>query len=265
MARRLAEVEAQCRRWEGQVRDVLEEETMATLKSVMGELKAKGSEKTRAIYVRHGMPADRVYGVSVADLKVILKSIKGDQALAMELYSTGNMDAMYLAGMVADGARMTKAELQAWAEGADGMPMIADYTVPWVTVENAAGSELAMKWIGSKNESVASAGWGTYAGLVAVTPDEALDLKEIEALLARVVKEIGGAKNRVRSAMNRFVISVGSYVAPLVGAAKKAAVTMGDVSVDVGDTACKVPVALEYIAKVEAMGRVGKKRKTMRC
>ena len=76
---------------------------MPTAKSILAELKKKGSEKTRATYARHGMPADRVFGVSVADLKVIAKTIKGQQELACELYSTGFMDAMYLAGMVADG------------------------------------------------------------------------------------------------------------------------------------------------------------------
>lgn len=238
---------------------------MQTLKPVMEELKAKGSAKTAAIYERHGIPVGRSFGVSVADLKVIAKSIKGDQALAMELYATGNMDAMYLAGMVAKGSAMTKAQLQAWADGADGMPMIAEYTVPWVTVENEAARSLAMKWIASKNESLASTGWCTYAGLVAVTPDDALDLAEIEALLDRVLREIGGAKNKVRSKMNSFVITVGTYVAPLLAKAKKTAVKIGTVSVDVGDTACKIPVASEYIAKIEAMGRVGAKKKTMRC
>ena len=238
---------------------------MSTLKSVMAELKAKGSDKTQAIYERHGIPAGRSFGASVADLKAIAKTIKGDQALAMELYATGNMDAMYLAGMVAKGSAMTKVELQAWVDGADGMPMIAEYTVPWVTVENEAARTLAMKWIASKNESLASTGWCTYSGLISVTPDDALDLDEIEALLNRVVKEIGSATNKVRSKMNSFVIAVGHYVTPLLAKAKKTAATIGTVSVDVGDTACKIPVAAEYIAKIEATGRVGVKKKTMRC
>jgi 3-methyladenine DNA glycosylase AlkD len=236
-----------------------------TLKSVMADLKAKGSEKTRATYVRHGMPADKVFGVSVAEMKLIAKKIKGDQTLAMELFATGNMDAMYLAGMVAKGSLMSKAELQAWAKGAVTMPMIADYTVPWVTVENAAGRELAMKWIEGKDDGLRAVGWAVYSGLLAVTPDEALDLKEIEGLLAKVVKEVHSAENRVRKSMNSFAICVGTYVAPLLTAAKTAAKKMGNVSVDVGDTACKVPVAMEYIAKVEGMGRVGLKRKTLRC
>ncbi len=56
-------------------------------------------------------------GVSVADLKVIAKTIKGQQALACELYATGNMDAMYLAGMIADGSQMTRKTIERLGRG----------------------------------------------------------------------------------------------------------------------------------------------------
>jgi hypothetical protein len=65
--------------------------------------------------------------------------------------------------------------------------------------------------------------------------------------------------------MNGFVISVGTYVSKLLKDARATAARIGTVSVDVGETSCKVPVATEYISKVEKMGRVGKKRKTMKC
>jgi hypothetical protein len=236
---------------------------MATLTSVMQDLKAKGSEKTRATYVRNGIPAERAVGVSVADLKVVAKGLKGQQELAMELAATGMMEAIYLAGMVAKGALMTRAQLDAWAKVAAGMSMVAEHTVPWVTVENAAARELAVEWMGSSE--LAPSGWCTYSGMVATMADEALDLQEIERLLELVVKGIDGAENRERYTMNGFVISVGTYVRPLLGAAKAAAKTLGNVSVDVGKTACEVPVAEGYIAKVEGMGRVGLKRKTIRC
>jgi 3-methyladenine DNA glycosylase AlkD len=238
---------------------------MPTVTSVMDELKKKGSEKTRKIYGRHGMAEERVYGVSVAELKVIAKKIKGEQALACELYATGIMDAMYLAGMVADGSKMTAKQLHDWADGAANMQMIAEYTVPWVTVENAQWRELAAQWIKSKKEHVAAAGWCTYSGIVATKADEELDLAEIEELLASVVKEIHKAQNRVCYTMNGFVIAVGAYVKPLLKQAKASARQIGAVSVDVGDTACTVPLATAYIEKIEAAGRVGKKRKTIRC
>jgi 3-methyladenine DNA glycosylase AlkD len=238
---------------------------MPTVASIMAELKKKGKESTRKIYARHGMATENMYGVSVADLKVIAKTIKEQQALACELYATGNLDAMYLAGMVADGSKMTAKELSAWAEGAANLQMIAEYTVPWVTVENPHACDLAKQWIKSKKEHVASSGWCTFSGLVATKPDDALDLAEIESLLGTVVKGIKSAQNRERYTMNGFVIAVGSYVKPLSKQAKAAARQIGAVSVDVGETACSVPVASAYIEKIEASGRVGKKRKTIRC
>lgn len=238
---------------------------MATVASILAELKSKGREQTRAIYARHGMAAERVFGVSTADMKEIAKRLKGQQALACDLYASGIMDAMYLAGMVAGGAQMSRKLLNEWAEGAAQMQMISEYTVPWVAVESEFARGLAIEWMASKKEHVAAAGWSTYSGLVAVRPDEALNLKEIESLLLTVVKQIGGAQNRVRYCMNGFVIAVGSYVKPLLKQAKEAASQIGAVKVDMGETACKVPLATESIHKIEAAGRLGKKRKTIRC
>jgi hypothetical protein len=107
--------------------------------------------------------------------------------------------------------------------------------------------------------------WCTYSGLVATKPDELLDLVEVERVLATVVKDISGVPNRVRYAMNGFVIAVGSYVKPLLKQAKAAARRIGAASVEMGETACKVPLATACIAKAEEAGRVGRKRKTMRC
>ena len=236
---------------------------MNTAGQVMTELESKGSEQTRKTFARHGV-RDNTFGVKVADLKVIAKKIKGNQDLAYELYDTGNYDAMYLAGLVVDGSQMTKKQLEAWAKNAS-FGAISEYTVPWVAAESSHARALALKWIKSKNESIATSGWNTYAGLLAVTPDEELDPDEIKELLNQVVAEIDEAPNRVRYTMNGFVISVGLYVKPLLKQAKAAAKKLGTVTVHMGETACKVPDATAYIAKVEGMGRIGKKRKTNKC
>jgi hypothetical protein len=131
--------------------------------------------------------------------------------------------------------------------------MISEYTVPWVTVENPDARDLAIQWIKSKKEHVVSSGWCTYAGLVATRADEALDLAEIEGLLSIVVKGIDGAQNRVRYTMNGFVIAAGTYVKPLLKQAKASARQIGAVSVDMGDTACNIPLATAYIEKIEGL------------
>lgn len=236
---------------------------MQTVDEVLSALEEKGSAQTRKIFSRHGAP-ESMFGVKVADLKTIAKKIKGNQELALQLYDTGNADAMYLAGMIADGARMNKTMLNRWAKLAPWY-MVAEYSVPGVATEHPDAASIARKWIKSKQPQIASAGWATYVGVLATRDDDDLNLKEIEELLQQVENEIETAPNRVRYTMNGFVIGVGTYVKPLLKQAKQVAKKIGKVEVDLGETACKVPLATDYIAKVEKMKRVGKKRKTIKC
>ena len=67
---------------------------MTTAASIMAELKKKGSAPTQKTYARHGMASENTFGVSIADLKGIAKTIRGKQALACELYETGKMEAI---------------------------------------------------------------------------------------------------------------------------------------------------------------------------
>lgn len=237
---------------------------MPTVKQIMNELKKKGSAQTRKTYARHGAPEENMFGVKVGDLKPIAKKIKGEQTLALELYDTGNSDAMYLAGIVADGTQMSKRQLDSWAKNASWY-MISEYSVPGVAAESPHALAMATKWMKAKKESVAACGWCTYAGYLSITPDEDLDNAEVKQLLRQVADSIHSQPNRVKQCMNQFVISVGTYVKPLHEQALAAAKKIGKVSVDMGDTACKTPLAADYIAKVESMGRVGKKRKTAKC
>jgi hypothetical protein len=171
---------------------------------------------------------------------------------------------MYLAGLVADDARMTKKDLRRWVEKAH-CPALREYTVAWVAAESPHGRELALEWVESKKEGVASCGWATLSGLVAITDDAGLDLDELTLLLRRVQETIHRQPNRVRYTMNGFVIAVGSYVPDLTAVALQAAGRIGAVTVDMGGTACKVPGAAEYIQKVQRRGAIGKKRKTTKC
>ena len=234
-----------------------------SLESVMQELAAMGSENAKRIFKNHGAQ-EPFFGVKVGDMKKIVKRVKKDHALSLALYDTGNGDAQYLAGLIADERKITKADLQRWVETASWY-MVGEYTVAWVASESAFGWELALEWLESPQERIASVGWATLASLVSIKPDSALDLPALAALLDRVARDIAGSQNRVRYTMNGFVIAVGGAVSPLSARAMEVAQKIGKVSVDVGGTACKVPFAPEYIGKIVEMGRVGHKRKMARC
>ena len=234
-----------------------------TLNQVMNELKSYGNENTKKIFINHGA-REPFFGVKVQDLKKLVKKIRKDYKLSIELYNTGNSDAMYLAGLIADEKAMTRQDLQKWVEGAYWY-MISDYTVPWIAAESNFGMELAMEWIESDEEFIASAGWATLSSLVSIKSDDELNIEILNALLDRVEKEIHVAQNRVRYSMNGFVISTGSYVEALTDKAIRVAENIGKVNVDMGGTACKVPLATQYIQKVIDRGSLGKKRKMARC
>jgi 3-methyladenine DNA glycosylase AlkD len=233
------------------------------LDQVMAALASKGSDSTKRIFARHGAK-EPFFGVKVADLKVIQKGLKGDQPLALKLYATGNGDAQYLAGLVADGRKMTPAQLDSWAKSA-GWGMIAGTIVPWVASEHPEGFALALKWIDSPKEGVGVSGWRTLGALAAVVPDEGLQVKQFSALLDRVSKTLSGAPDDVRSAMNSFVISCGTYIAALGDKAIATARRLGKVEIDVGETACEIPDAESSILKARRGAVVAPKRKTVRC
>ena len=234
-----------------------------TLDQVMSELAAKGSESTKRIFAKHGAK-EPFFGVKVSDLKVVQKKIRGDQALALKLYATGNGDAQYLAGLVADGAKMNSAQLNSWAKSAS-WGMISGTIVPWMASEHPDGFALALKWIDSQQEGIAVSGWNTLSALAAITPDDKLPVKQLSGLLNRVAKTLPTAPDDVRSAMNGFVIACGSYIAGLGEEAIATARKLGRVEVDMGETACKIPDAESYILKRRRGARVAPKRKTMRC
>jgi 3-methyladenine DNA glycosylase AlkD len=236
---------------------------IVTANEIGEELRPLGSESYRRILQNHGVTGP-MFGVKVEELKRIQKRVKKDYRLALDLFDTGIYDAMYLAGLIADDLKMSKKDLTRWVEKANSHT-ITEYTVARVAAESLHGRELALQWIESRKEHVAACGWATLSGIVAINEDAELDLGELKKLLARVEKTIQTQPNRVRYTMNGFVISTGSYVSALTAAALQTAAKVGKVEFDQGETACKLPSAVEYIQKIQKRGSIGKKRKTIKC
>ena len=234
-----------------------------TVAEIVEELEQQGSASIKKVLLKHGIQ-EPLLGVKIEYLKKIQKRIKKDYQLALDLYDTGIYDAMYLAGLIADDQKMTKRDLKRWVTRATSNPLCGS-TVPWVAAESRYGWELALEWIEAKSERDVAIGWHTLSSLVSIKDDSELDLAELKRLLKRVQKSLPSQPDRVRYAMNGFVIAVGTYVQPLSELALKTACKIGEVSIDVGETSCQVPFAPDYIEKVQSKGLIGKKRKTAKC
>lgn len=234
-----------------------------TANEILIELEKYGDKQTKNTLLKHGAK-EPFFGVKVADLKKILRKTKKNHELSLALYGTGNSDAMYLAGLMADEHKITQSQLEDWIDHAYWY-YLSEYTVPWVAAETNFGFELGLKWIKSDQERIASAGWATLAYYAGVNTDEKLDIKTYSQLLDNIANEIHNSQNRVRLTMNGFVIAVGTFIKDLTDKAISVAGKIGKIKVDMNGTACKVPLATEYINKFIDQGRIGRKRKTARC
>ena len=235
-----------------------------TPRDILAEMKPLGRESYKRVLCQNHGVKEPCFGVPISELKKIQKRIKVDHPLALGLYDTGNYDAMYLAGLIADDARMTKQDLQHWADLAY-VRVLAASTVAWVAAGSPHGREMALQWIDSDQDLVAVAGWATLGSLVAIKSDAELDLAELARLIARVQRTIRPAPDPVRHLMNLFLISVGCHVQPLTALALETGEKMGPVTAYLGDNDCRVPFAPDYIRKVEKRGALGKKRRTAKC
>lgn len=235
-----------------------------TAQQILDELRPLGGESYKRVMMNNHGVREPFFGVKISDLQTIRKRIKRDYQLALDLYETGNYDAMYLAGLIADDARMTRDDLQRWVAGAYGGALPGS-TVPWVAAGGPHGWELGREWIDSDEPRIALAGWATLSCLMLSKPDAELDLAELKRLLKRVESGIHRSPDLVRYGMNGFVIAAGSGVAALTDPAIRTGLKIGKVTADLGNNDCQVPSAPDAIGKVRARGAIGKKRKSLKC
>jgi 3-methyladenine DNA glycosylase AlkD len=231
--------------------------------TVMQELEALGSERTKKVYMSQGA-REPLFGVATGAMKPIFKKTKIDQALAEELYATGNYDAMYLAGMIADPKAMTGADFDRWMEFAY-FYMISDFIVAVTLAESDIAQAVSDKWIATGKELYMSAGYSCYCWLLGNRKDEEFNKEKLSAMLDIVEKTIHTSPGRAKYAMNNFVITAGVSYLPLHDKAVSVASAIGTVDISDGKARCSIPVACEEIQKAADKGRLGFKRKNVRC
>jgi 3-methyladenine DNA glycosylase AlkD len=221
---------------------------MATVDEVMAELATHGSEQRRRVYLRHGAPEPQ-FGVKFADLRAMARRIGTDQDLALGLWASANTDARLLACLVTDPARTSESTLDRWLADIDYYVLV-DTFVGSLASKVPGVRERAARWMASTRDWTAQAGWDLVGALAAADPtlEDAYFLDR----LATIEREIGGAGNRTRHAMNEALIAIGVRNPTLQAAAMAAGQRIGPVVVDHGKTGCVTPDACSYIEKTVA-------------
>ena len=230
---------------------------------VLQELQSLGTERTKKVYMQQGAH-EPLFGVATGAMKPIAKRIGKNQMLSDELFATGNYDAMYLAGMIADPKSMTEADFDRWMQGAH-CHMISDFIVAVTLAEADIAQIVSDRWIATGKELYVSAGYSCYCWLIGNRKDEEFDTKKLHAMLETVKRTIHYSDDRAKYAMNNFVTAVGVSYIPLHEKALAVAKAIGTVELTRGKTKYNCPVAAAEIQKAADKGRLGFKRKNVRC
>jgi 3-methyladenine DNA glycosylase AlkD len=230
---------------------------------VMQELQTLGKERMKKMYISNGAH-EPVFGVATGAMKPLAKKIKKNQPLAEQLYATGNYDAMYFAGIIADPMTMTEADFERWMDGAY-FYMLSDYVVAVTLSEANIAQEVADKWIASGEELRMSAGWSCYCWLLGNRPDGEFSATKIASMLDQVKDTIHASPERTKSAMNNFIYTVGLSYLPLHDKAVETAKAVGPVEIRRDKKKPSILLASETIQKELDRGKIGFKRKYVRC
>ncbi len=176
-----------------------------TLDEVMNQLKSLGNEKLRALNIKNGA-GENQFGVKLGDLRTLAKKIKTNHELALELWNTGNTDAMLLATLLMRPRQLNAEELSKMVSSVEYM-WLADWLNTNVIKLHPEKEQLRQKWMQSKDIMLGRAGWSLTTERVVKNP-EGLDLS---ALLNRLENEMGDAPVIAQWSMNFCLGEIGIH------------------------------------------------------
>jgi 3-methyladenine DNA glycosylase AlkD len=218
----------------------------------------------KKMYIGNGA-REPLFGVATGKMKPIAKKIKINQLLAEQLYATGNYDAMYFAGVIADPKAMTEDDFERWINAAY-FYMLSDYVVAVTLAEADIAQEVSDKWIASGEELKMSAGWSCYCWLLGNRKDHEFSESKLASMLDLVEKTIHESPERTKSAMNNFIYTVAISYVPLHEKAVETAKAVGPVEMKREGKKTSILLASENIQKELDRGKkIGFKRKYVRC
>lgn len=234
-----------------------------TFEEVMAELESLGKDRMKKIYMGNGAH-EPLFGVATGAMKPMRKAIKKDQTLAEKLYATGNYDAMYFAGVIADPNAMTEADYERWIDGAY-FYMLSDYVVAVTLSEADIAEQVADKWIDSGVDLKMSAGWNCYSWMLGHKKDDTFDTEKLSQLLDRAAQVIHTAPDRTKVGIGNFIQCVAISYVDLHHKATEIAKSVGAVPFTRENKPPGEVKPFEAIEKAIEKDRIGFKRKYVRC
>jgi 3-methyladenine DNA glycosylase AlkD len=179
---------------------------MASVEDVLDRLKGKAKPEQLKGMAKYGITVERRLGVSVPDMRKLVKELGRDHKLALELWATGIAEARIVAGMVGDPAKLTEEQMEQWVKGIDSWD-VCDQTCMNFFEKNQLAWKKIIDWSEREEEFVKRTAFSLIACL-AWYDRKASDEKFME-LLPVIMRAATDERNFVKKAVNWALRNVG--------------------------------------------------------
>ena len=174
--------------------------------NVLAELRRLANPTNVTGMARFGIVGQELLGISVVQLRAIAKRTGRDHALAEKLWASGIFEARILAAFVAEPARVTRRQANAWAKDfecwadCDGLCLHLFRKTPFA-------HNLAVAWSGRREELVKRAGFTMMATLA--VHDKAASNEVFHGYLKRVHEASTDERHNVKKGVNWALRQIG--------------------------------------------------------
>ncbi len=172
-----------------------------TRAEILKQLQAWGEPGMRAVNIKNGAGEDH-FGVNLSKLRTLAKQLKANHPLALELWATGNVDAMLLATLLMKPRELAPEEMDAMIRQVSYFK-VADWLVVNVVRKSKHARELRKLWRDSPAECTGRAGWSLMIDEIKADPEC------VEEALVRIEAEMKQAPGRKQETMNHCLAEIG--------------------------------------------------------
>ncbi len=168
----------------------------------------KGMANSDAVkgMARYGINPENNLGISVYQLRTLAKQIGNNHELALKLWNSGIHDARLLACFVDDPQRLTRQQMDAWAQDFDSWD-ICDQACTSLFDQSSLAWNMISEWAESNNEFVKRGAFAILAGL-AVHDKKSTDVQFMK-YASLIKKHASDDRNYVKKAVNWALRNIG--------------------------------------------------------
>lgn len=186
------------------------------LDEALAALRARARPGQVEAMARFGLTGEGRLGLAVPTLRALAREFGRDQALALALWDIGIPDAQILAGMVAEPARLTAADMDRWVAGLRAWD-VCDQACLNAFVKSPLGWDAIPRWAAREAEFEKRAGFALLA--VAAVHHKARPDADFLARLPLVEAAAGDGRHFVKKAVSWALRQIGKRSDALHGPA----------------------------------------------